>query len=362
MELHQTIRTWAEVDLSALAHNYRVLRGLCPPDCKFLGVVKADAYGHGAVPVARTLQDLGAEMLAVACLDEGMELRRAGITAPVLVLGQTDPRFAPVLQENRLTQTVGDLETGKALSAWAAAAGTALTIHVKLDTGMGRLGFLETAPIVELCRLPGLRAEGIFTHFSSADSDPAYTDRQYNAFLAAIHELYHEDGLDFQIYHCAASAAVLNCPWSHMGMVRPGIALYGHFPGTSLRPVMTLKSRVAAIRTVPAGSFISYGQTARLTRDSRLAVIPIGYGDGYPRGLSNRASMRIREKDCPLVGRVCMDMCMLDVTDFSEIQTGDEVTVFAGPDWEKAAQELDTIPYELLCRVSPRVPRVYRRA
>ena len=145
-------------------------------------------------------------------------------------------------------------------------------------------------------------------------------------------------------------------------MVRPGIALYGHFPGTSLRPVMTLKSRVAAIRTVPAGSFISYGQTARLTRDSRLAVIPIGYGDGYPRGLSNRASMRIREKDCPLVGRVCMDMCMLDVTDFPEIQAGDEVTVFAGPDWEMAAQELDTIPYELLCRVSPRVPRVYRRA
>ena len=362
METHQTIRTWAEIDLSNLAHNYHTLRGLCPPDCKFLGVVKADAYGHGGVPIAQALQDLGAEMLAVACLDEAIELRRAGIHLPILCLGQTDPQFAPALLEHQITQTVGDLETGEALSAAAVRAGKTLTIHVKLDTGMGRLGFLENEPVGKLCRLPGLRAEGIFTHFSSADSDPAYTDRQYNAFLAAIHELYHEDGLDFQIYHCAASAAVLNCPWSHMGMVRPGIALYGHFPGTSLRPVMTLKSRVAAIRTVPAGSFISYGQTARLTRDSRLAVIPIGYGDGYPRGLSNRASMRIREKDCPLVGRVCMDMCMLDVTDFSEIQTGDEVTVFAGPDWEKAAQELDTIPYELLCRVSPRVPRVYRRA
>lgn len=360
MELHQTIRTWAEVDLSALAHNYRILRGLCPPDCKFLGVVKADAYGHGAVPVARTLQDLGAEMLAVACLDEAMELRRAGITAPVLVLGQTDPRFAPVLQENRLTQTVGDLETGKALSAWAAA-GTALTIHVKLDTGMGRLGFLETAPIVELCRLRGLTPQGFFTHLAAADTDPAYTKKQLEGFQRAILEL-KSNGIAFEISHCGASAAVIHYPETRSGMVRPGIALYGHFPGANLRPVMTLKSRVAAIRTVPAGSFISYGCTVQLRRDSRLAVIPIGYGDGYPRGLSNRAAMTIRGKNCPIAGRVCMDMCMLDVTDFPEIQTGDEVTVFAGEDWEKAAQALDTIPYELLCRVSPRVPRVYRPA
>jgi len=301
-------------------------------------------------------------LLAVACLDEAIELRRAGIHLPILCLGQTDPQFAPALLEHQITQTVGDLETGEALSAAAVRAGKTLTIHVKLDTGMGRLGFLENEPVGKLCRLPGLRAEGIFTHFSSADSDPAYTDRQYNAFLAAIHELHHEDGLDFQIYHCAASAAVLNCPWSHMGMVRPGIALYGHFPGTSLRPVMTLKSRVAAIRTVPAGSFISYGQTARLTRDSRLAVIPIGYGDGYPRGLSNRASMRIREKDCPLVGRVCMDMCMIDLTDLPQVGEGDEVEVYgAHASVGEAAGLAGMIPYELLCAVSKRVPRLYCR-
>ena len=362
----RTARTWAEVDLDALAHNYHVLRGLAP-EAKFLGLVKADAYGHGAVPVARKLETLGADMLAVACLAEAIELRQAGIAIPVLCLGQTPPELAPELLAYGVTQTVGDLETGKALSAAAVKAGKTLKIHVKLDTGMGRLGF--TGPTLEeeiraLCALPGLEAEGIFTHFANADGDEEYTRQQYDDFIITINELYHEDGLDFKIYHCAASAAVLNYPYTHHNMIRPGIALYGYVPDPSvadpgLKPVMTVKSRITLVRDLPAGSFISYGCTATLERDSRIAVLPIGYGDGLHRALSNRLEVRIGDRPCPVLGRICMDMCMVDVTDTPGVKAGDTAQVY-GPgltDW--AAELAGTIPYELLCQLTPRVPRLY---
>ncbi len=362
----RTARTWAEVDLDALAHNYHVLRGLAP-EAKFLGLVKADAYGHGAVPVARKLETLGADMLAVACLAEAIELRQAGIAIPVLCLGQTPPELAPELLAYGVTQTVGDLETGKALSAAAVKAGKTLKIHVKLDTGMGRLGF--TGPTLEeeiraLCALPGLEAEGIFTHFANADGDEEYTRQQYDDFIITINELYHEDGLDFKIYHCAASAAVLNYPYTHHNMIRPGIALYGYVPDPSvadpgLRPVMTVKSRIALVRDLPAGAKISYGSTATLERDSRIAVLPIGYGDGLHRALSNRLEVRIGDRPCPVLGRICMDMCMVDVTDIPGVKAGDTAQVY-GPgltDW--AAELAGTIPYELLCQLTPRVPRLY---
>ncbi len=362
----RTARTWAEVDLDALAHNYHVLRGLAP-EAKFLGLVKADAYGHGAVPVARKLEALGADMLAVACLAEAIELRQAGIAIPVLCLGQTPPELAPELLAYGVTQTVGDLETGKALSAAAVKAGKTLKIHVKLDTGMGRLGF--TGPTLEeeiraLCALPGLEAEGIFTHFANADGDEEYTRQQYDDFIITINELYHEDGLDFKIYHCAASAAVLNYPYTHHNMIRPGIALYGYVPDPSvadpgLKPVMTVKSRITLVRDLPAGSFISYGCTATLERDSRIAVLPIGYGDGLHRALSNRLEVRIGDRPCPVLGRICMDMCMVDVTDTPGVKAGDTAQVY-GPgltDW--AAELAGTIPYELLCQLTPRVPRLY---
>ncbi len=362
----RTARTWAEVDLDALAHNYHVLRGLAP-EAKFLGLVKADAYGHGAVPVAKKLEALGADMLAVACLAEAIELRQAGIAIPVLCLGQTPPELAPELLAYGVTQTVGDLETGKALSAAAVKAGKTLKIHVKLDTGMGRLGF--TGPTLEeeiraLCALPGLEAEGIFTHFANADGDEEYTRQQYDDFIITINELYHEDGLDFKIYHCAASAAVLNYPYTHHNMIRPGIALYGYVPDPSvadpgLKPVMTVKSRITLVRDLPAGSFISYGCTATLERDSRIAVLPIGYGDGLHRALSNRLEVRIGDRPCPVLGRICMDMCMVDVTDTPGVKAGDTAQVY-GPgltDW--AAELAGTIPYELLCQLTPRVPRLY---
>lgn len=373
----RTARAWAEVNLDALARNYRLLRGLAP-GAKFLGLVKADAYGHGAVPVARKLQALGADMLAVACLAEAVQLREAGLTLPVLCLGQTPPELAGLLLEYGVTQTVGDLETGRALSAAAVAAGKTLNIHVKVDTGMGRLGFvyyqdgdeaaLERAgrEIQALRALPGLEAEGIFTHFADADGSEAYTSNQYDRIQDVMGELWDRGLHPFQIYHCAASAAVLNYPWTqnHMNMIRPGIALYGCMPGPGmenpgLEPVMTVKSRVAVVRDLPAGAKISYGCTATLERDSRVAVLPLGYGDGLPRALSNQLEVLIGDRLCPVLGRICMDMCMVDVTDAPGVKAGDVAAVYGPGLTEKAAWLAGTIPYELLCQLTPRIPRLY---
>ncbi len=373
----RTARAWAEVNLDALARNYRLLRGLAP-GAKFLGLVKADAYGHGAVPVARKLQALGADMLAVACLAEAVQLRRAGLTLPVLCLGQTPPELAGLLLEYGVTQTVGDLETGRALSAAAVQAGKTLNIHVKVDTGMGRLGFvyyqdgdeaaLERAgrEIQALRALPGLEAEGIFTHFADADGSEAYTSNQYDRIQDVIGELWDRGLHPFQIYHCAASAAVLNYPWTqnHMNMIRPGIALYGCMPGPGmenpgLEPVMTVKSRVAVVRDLPAGAKISYGCAATLERDSKIAVLPLGYGDGLPRALSNQLEVLIGDRLCPVLGRICMDMCMVDVTDAPGVKAGDVAAVYGPGLTEKAAWLAGTIPYELLCQLTPRIPRLY---
>ena len=362
------IRTWAEIDLDALAHNYRLLRALAPK-AKFLGLVKANAYGHGAVPIGRKLQELGADMLAVACLDEAVELRQAGITIPILCLGQTPLELAGELLEYGVTQTVGDLPAGEALSDAAVRAGKTLTIHVKLDTGMGRLGFVcgEDMSVLKevqaLCALPGLNAEGVFTHFANADGDRAYTSLQDRRFQNAV-QLLSGHGINFKICHCAASAAVLHYPCTYGDMIRPGIALYGYAPGPSpeapgLKPVMTVKSRVAAVRSMPAGSFISYGCTARLERDSNIAVLPVGYGDGLPRVLSNQLEVRIRDRLCPVLGRICMDMCMVDVTGMPGARPGETATVYGPGLTDRAAQLAGTISYELLCHITPRIPRVY---
>lgn len=370
-----TKRTWAEISLPNLEHNYRALRGMLPRGCRFLGVVKANAYGHGAVPVAQRLEKLGAEYLAVACLDEAVELRQAGIAAPILILGSTPSEFAGELLGYDLTQSVQDMETARALSAAAAAANKSLKIHIKADTGMSRLGFLcdethvdqSVEEIVKVCSLSCLEAEGIFTHFANADGDEAYTMGQLTRFLDAVDKL-HQQGVEFKIRHCAASAAVLNYPCTHLDMVRPGIALYGHYPdpscegldGPGLLPVMTLKTRIVAVRDLPAGTSVSYGCTHTLARDSHLAVLPVGYADGLERLLSNRGEVLVNGRRAPILGRVCMDMCMVDVTDMPDVHVGGEVTVF-GPELplEEKADTVGTIQYELLCGVAPRVPRVY---
>ncbi len=370
-----TKRTWAEISLPNLDHNSRALRGMRPRGCRFLGVVKANAYGHGAIPVAKKLEELGAEYLAVACLDEAVELRRAGIAAPILILGPTPVEFAGELLHYDLTQSVQDLNAARALSAAAVQADKPLKIHIKADTGMSRLGFLcdekhadaSVEEIVKACSLPGLEAEGIFTHFANADGDESYTMCQLTRFLDAVDKL-RAQGVEFKIRHCAASAAVLNYPCTHLDLVRPGIALYGHYPdpscqgldGPGLLPVMTLKTRVAAVRALPAGTCIGYGCTHTLTRDSRIAVLPIGYADGLERLLSNRGEMLVHGQRVPILGRVCMDLCMVDVTDLPAVQAGDEATVF-GPELplEEKADTVGTIQYELLCGIAPRVPRVY---
>ena len=373
MELEQT-RTWAEIDLGNLEHNYRALRS-CAPDSRFLGVVKANAYGHGAVPVARRLEKLGADYLAVACLNEALELRQAGVRMPILILGTTPPALAEQVVAAGLTQAVFTMELARALSAAAGKMGMTAKIHIKMDTGMSRLGLLCHDPraaageAAALCALPHLEHEGIFTHFANADGDEDYTMLQLTRFLDALEELEKSYRLTFEIRHCAASAAVLNYPCTHMDMVRPGIALYGHYPdpscegldGPGLLPVMTLKSRVAAVRDLPAGTPVSYGCTAAFGADGgRVAVLPIGYADGLHRALSGRGSVFLGGQSRPIMGRVCMDMCMVGLEDGAEVRPGDVAEVF-GPRMpvERHADLAGTIQYELLCAVSPRVPRIY---
>ena len=367
-------RTWTEIDLSNLEHNYRALRAMLPQGCRFLGVVKADAYGHGAVQVARRLETLGAEYLAVACLDEALELRQARITTPILILGYTPTERAEALLDNGITQTVYDVEMARALSDAAAAAGKTLKIHVKADTGMSRLGWLcggedqsaAVEAIAQVCALPGLEAEGIYTHFANADGDEDYTMLQFTRFLDLL-EALKERGITFAIRHCAASAAALKFPCTHLDMVRPGIALYGHYPdpscegldGPGLRPVMTLKTRVASVKTVPAGTPVSYGCTHVLARETKLAALTIGYADGLPRLCSDKLEVLIGGQRAPVVGRICMDMCMADVTGL-DVAPGDEVEVFGEHlPIEDVAALAGTIQYELLCAVSPRVHRAY---
>lgn len=367
-------RTWTEIDLSNLEHNYRALRAMLPQGCRFLGVVKADAYGHGAVQVARRLETLGAEYLAVACLDEALELRQAGITTPILILGYTPTERAEALLDNGITQTVYDVEMARALSDAAAAAGKTLKIHVKADTGMSRLGWLcggedqsaAVEAIAQVCALPGLEAEGIYTHFANADGDEDYTMLQFTRFLDLL-EALKERGITFAIRHRAASAAALKFPCTHLDMVRPGIALYGHYPdpscegldGPGLIPVMTLKTRVASVKDVPAGTPVSYGCTHVLERDTRLAALTAGYADGLPRVCSDRLEVWLQGRRIPVVGRICMDMCMADVTGL-DVHPGDEAEIFGRHlPAEEAAALAGTIQYELLCAVSPRVPREY---
>ena len=367
-------RTWTEIDLSNLEHNYRALRAMLPQGCRFLGVVKADAYGHGAVQVARRLETLGAEYLAVACLDEALELRQARITTPILILGYTPTEWAEALLDNGITQTVYDVEMARALSDAAAAAGKTLKIHVKADTGMSRLGWLcggedqsaAVEAIAQVCALPGLEAEGIYTHFANADGDEDYTMLQFTRFLDLL-EALEGRGITFAIRHCAASAAALKFPCTHMDMVRPGVALYGHYPdpscegldGPGLRPVMTLKTRVASVKTVPAGTPVSYGCTHVLDRETKLAALTIGYADGLPRLCSDRLEVLVKGGRAPIVGRICMDMCMADVTGL-DVAPGDEVEVFGEHlPIEDVAALAGTIQYELLCAVSPRVHRAY---
>lgn len=374
----QMKRTWAEVDFDKLAHNYHALRGLAPAGTKYLGLVKADAYGHGAVPVAKKLEELGADYLGVACLDEAIEVREAGVKTPILILGCTSSIYAAELVKYNITQACYDLEYAKELSAGAQKAGGTITVHIQCDTGMTRLGFMchedtmekSASEIIEAVKLPGLKAEGIFTHFSDSDGSEEYTMLQFGRFQDIIQRV-RDLGYEFEIRHCANSAATLLYPATYLDMIRPGIVQFGHFPDAKmdhalcdLVPVLELKSRVATVRDVPANTPVSYGRTNTLTRPSRLAVIPVGYGDGFCRGFSNKLTVLINGKKLPIVGRICMDMCMVDVTDAPDVKEGD-VAILYGSDGtndqpvEAGAEIMNSISYELLCVLTKRIPRIY---
>lgn len=372
-------RTWAEVNLDNLAHNVRALTQNLPEGCRFLGVVKADAYGHGAVPVAKELERLGAGYLAVSNYEEALQLRRAEVTLPILILGYTPVEFAQDEAALNITQEVHCLEYGQALSAAMAGGGKTLKVHMKIDTGMSRLGFFaydraETVPeLVELNHLPNLTVEGAFMHFAVSDTpaEDAYTQMQHDRFMAVLEQLKNH-GIAPEIVHCANSGATIAYPQFAHDMVRPGVATYGLSPSNELvgmadlKPLMSLKTSIAAIRPFEAGITVSYGRTYTTPEPRKIAVCTIGYADGLPRRLSGKLSFLLHGKRVPVVGRICMDMCMIDITDVPEAQVGDTVTVI-GCDggeqirWDDWAEQLGTIHYELVCDINKRVPRLYYR-
>ena len=369
-------RTWAEISLENLRHNYEAIRKSLPAGCRFLGVVKADAYGHGALPVSRLLQEAGADYLAVSCLDEALELRRGGITMPILILGHTPCEYTGTLIEEKITQTVTCLAKALEYSAEAVRLGKELKIHIKLDTGMSRLGFLCAGDyfeegvdnVIRSCRLPGLNPEGVYTHFAVSDEpdedSEAYTRAQFKLFMDVIGAVKARGGVEFSIRHCANSGATVNYPEMTLDMVRPGLLLYGYGDSSGklgLLPCMRLVTTVSTIKFYEPGTSVSYGRRFTTDRRTRMGVLAIGYADGLPRLISNKCSFAAKGGFAPQRGSICMDMCMVDLTELPQVDVGSEVELF-GPmnSIYKLSDAAQTIPYELLCAVSKRVPRVYK--
>ena len=374
---------WAEIDLDALRANFRAVkeRAGSLPLC---AVVKADSYGHGAVQCSRVFAEEGAAWLAVSCLAEAMQLRRAGQTLPILILGHVEPEFAAALIEHHITAACYSLPQAKALSAAAVAAGGQVDIHLKADTGMGRIGFaLRTdfdkaiAEMLEACALPGLRMTGLFQHFAVADDNSAdnvaYTNEQYQLFVRAYKAL-KAAGQEPPLVHCDNSAGVMLHPEWPKGeitascMARPGIILYGFDPSDEVRfgkfrPVMKLKTVVSMVKELQPGQSTSYGRRFTAEKPTKVATLCTGYADGYPRQLScGKGIVEIHGTPCPVLGRVCMDQLMVDVTALPDVQEGDEAILWGGEVSDSAediARKTDTISYEVLCGVSRRVPRVY---
>jgi alanine racemase len=365
---------WAEVNLDHIAYNTRQVKALIGERCEIAAVIKANAYGHGALPVARVVLANGASRLAVAWANEGFALRQAGITAPILAMGYEPPGMAPEIVAHSITPAVADLGLAQALSAAVALAGVEpVPVHIKVDTGMGRFGLLpeDVVPFARaVSQIPGLRIEGLFTHYSSADeADLNYTYRQLSVYQQVL-KLVEEAGIAIQVRHGANSAATMAAPETRMDLVRPGIALYGLRPSSevhnplTLRPALTLKSRIAQLHVLPAGSAISYNRTYTTTHSTSVGLVPVGYGDGYRRNLSNKGMVLVRGKRVPIIGRICMDQFMVDLTQAEDARAGDEVVLLGrqGAD-EISAEELGawagTSHYETLTALLPRVPRVY---
>ena len=367
-------RTWAEIDIDALIHNFKIIKNDCNGS-KIMAVVKADAYGHSATDVATILDRCGADAFAVSNIDEALTLRECDIEKPILVLGYTPIEMADILYANNISQCVYSNEYAHALSKAAKKLNINIKIHIKLDTGMGRIGFdcrdeglsgIEEA--IFCAKLDNLDFEGIFTHFAESDrneqQEDGFTDIQYSLFTKAI-EKFESAGLEPKYRHCCNSAAACLDFDKHLDMVRPGIILYGLTPSASLKlkqdfiPVMTVKSVVSMVKDIKCGDTVNYGRTFKADKNMRVATVTAGYADGYPRALSNKGYVIINGKKARILGRVCMDQLSVDVTEIPDAKMGDEVILFGKElPVEELAELIGTINYEIVCGISPRVPRI----
>lgn len=378
---HFVERTWAQIDLSAAAYNYNNIKNSINKNTKIMCVIKADGYGHGAVPLAHEYQRLGADWFAVSNIEEAMQLRQNGITLPILILGYTPERMVNILAENNISQTVYSVEYGRKIAENAQKIGVTINVHIKIDTGMSRIGFMcqnidrdkeVINEIAEICGLKNINPQGIFTHFAVSDEGKdgqEATLNQYKCFNFVIDGLSSKD-INFSIKHCSNSGAIMDYKDMQLDAIRAGIILYGLQPSSkirnklSLKPVMELKSVVSHIKTVEKDTTVSYGRTYKTDKPTKIATVPIGYADGYSRSFSDKAYMTVNGKRARIIGRVCMDQLMLDVSNIDNVQVGDIVTVFGGTDKDtvtadELANIMNSINYEITCNISKRVPRVY---
>lgn len=374
-------RTWAEISLNAIEHNYNVIRNKVVDDTKVCCVIKADGYGHGAVELSQIYEKLGADFFAVSNIDEGIEIRKSGSKLPIVILGYTPVSEAENLAEYDISQAVFSLEYAKELSEKCVEEDCICKMHIKVDSGMSRIGFMcqefprdeySIEEICEACCLPNLEVEGLFTHFCVSDEDDEgreFTNKQYENFIH-VRDSLKKRGVDISVVHCSNSGAIEDYPETCCDMVRAGIILYGLAPSSKLAdrldlvPAMTLKTVVAFVKEVQKGATISYGRTFTADRKMKIATVPIGYADGFIRQNAKDGYMTVNGKKAKIVGRICMDQTMLDVTDIEDVKTGDEVVVFGTgengePTADSLAENTGTINYETVCLVGKRVPRIY---
>lgn len=364
--------TCAQIDLSAIRDNLRAIRARVSPQVRIMPAVKANGYGHGAVETSRACLDGGADALCVACIEEGVELRSAGIAAPILILGCSVPSAAGSIVEQNLASVLCDMSLAQALSEAALNANTTASVHIKIDTGMGRIGVpaAQSADFAcEVSRLPGLRIDGVFTHFPSSDeADRSFTLGQIAEFQKVLTQ-WKRRGVEASMAHASNSGGILAYPEADFHAVRPGIMIYGLYPSSAisqsipLREALTLKTKLVFVKEMEAGRTVSYGRTHVLKRRSKVGAIPIGYADGYLREFSNKGEVAVRGMRAPVIGRVCMDQCLVDITDVPGAEVGDDVTIYGGGydflNLTYVAERIGSIPNELLCAISKRVPRVY---
>lgn len=369
-------RVHANIDLDAMRNNMEEMHRLTDPQTKLMAVIKTDGYGHGAIPIARELETVDYVYgYAVATEEEGLALRADGIKKPILILGYTFPEQYEALLQARITPAIFTLEAAQQLSETAERLRLTAKIHIKLDTGMGRVGFLvsgESADVIaQIAKLPHIMIEGMFTHFAKADeTDKTAANRQLSDYLHMV-QLLEERGVEIPLKHCSNSAGILDLPQANLDIARAGITLYGlhpskevHLERMDMKPVLSLKSRVAHVKTLPAGYSISYGGTYVTPEEQRIATIPVGYGDGYARSLSNKGAVLIRGRRAPICGRICMDQFMVNVTDIPDVCVGDEVTLVGTDGPEKITlEELGELSgrfnYEFACDLGKRIPRVF---